>query len=45
MAVEADNMVDLEHLAGEGIADYLWFVPPPPAEHNQDSPQLAARHW
>jgi uncharacterized iron-regulated protein len=45
MAVEADSTIDLERLAREEIADYLWFVPPPPKEHNRDRPQLAARHW
>jgi uncharacterized iron-regulated protein len=44
MAVEASSTIDLERLAGEGIADYLWFVPPPPEKHDQDSLQLAARH-
>jgi uncharacterized iron-regulated protein len=45
MAVEADSTIDVERLAREEIADYLWFVPPPPEEHDQDRPQLAARHW
>jgi hypothetical protein len=45
MAVAADSPIDLERLAREEIADYLWFVPPPPEEHDQDRPQLAARHW
>jgi len=32
MAVEAASTIDLERLAREEIADYLWFVPPPPEE-------------
>jgi uncharacterized iron-regulated protein len=35
MAVEADGRIDLQRLAREGIADYLWIVPPAPAEHEQ----------
>jgi uncharacterized iron-regulated protein len=45
MAVETDSTVDLERLAREEIADYLWFVPPPPEEHNQNSPQFATQRW
>jgi uncharacterized iron-regulated protein len=45
MAIATDSTIDLARLAREEIADYLWFVPPPPKEHDQDSPQLTARHW
>lgn len=32
MSVEADEAVDLEQLAHAGIADYVWFAPPHPAQ-------------
>jgi uncharacterized iron-regulated protein len=41
MAVEADSAIDLQQLAREEIATYLWFAPPAPAQSGQRSMQLA----